>query len=262
MTTAFTTARTPAGSEPAGSSVAGSDPPAAGQRAGRPQTGLADFLREATRDLHTAAERSGVIRQMLRGEIAIGPYVLFLRNLLPVYQAMEARLVEIRARSPQSGVARLAISGVFRAPALESDLAAIAGASWADLPCLRPTSRYVASINAAAGGDGSRLVAHAYTRYLGDLSGGQILSRTLRKALNLGDSQLNFYSFGETADVAKLRDRYRQAIDTAGRVAPDMDGIAREARGAFQHNIDLSEAVPDPDRGGRSAGGTGRSAPQ
>jgi heme oxygenase len=35
----------------------------------------------------------------------------------------------------------------------------------------------------AAEGDGTRLIAHAYTRYLGDLSGGQILQRLLARSL-------------------------------------------------------------------------------
>ena len=73
-----------------------------------------------------------------------------------------------------------------RAPAIESDLVALCGAHWShDIPLLAAGDLYARRIAKAAEGDGTRLIAHAYTRYLGDLSGGQILQRLLARSLEL-----------------------------------------------------------------------------
>ena len=49
------------------------------------------------------------------------------------------------------------------------------------------------------------LVGHHYTRYLGDLSGGQILKNIAQKAMNMdGDDGLHFYVFNDIADEKAL----------------------------------------------------------
>ena len=50
----------------------------------------ARYLR--TKALHVEAERSGIIRELLRGSATRDGYILLLRNLLPAYQAMEKGL--------------------------------------------------------------------------------------------------------------------------------------------------------------------------
>jgi len=49
-----------------------------------------------TKALHVEAERTGIIRDLLRGEATREGYVLLLRNLLPAYRAMEQGLVRHR----------------------------------------------------------------------------------------------------------------------------------------------------------------------
>ena len=49
-------------------------------------------LQERTATLHRQAERSGFIRTMLQGRASRDGYALFLRNLLPAYQALEQGL--------------------------------------------------------------------------------------------------------------------------------------------------------------------------
>jgi heme oxygenase (biliverdin-producing, ferredoxin) len=194
-----------------------------------------------TKTLHLEAERTGIIRDLLRGTASREGYILLLRNLLPAYQAMEHGLERHRA-SP--GLAALSYYKFDRAPALESDLFTLCGKAWErDIPLLPAGEIYADRITKAAEGDGTRLIAHAYTRYLGDLSGGQILQRLLAKSLELQSSELSFYDFPRFPDVAALKADYRNALEKAGAQVTDPQIIVEEGAIAFSLNIDLSCAV-------------------
>jgi heme oxygenase (biliverdin-producing, ferredoxin) len=204
-----------------------------------PSAVTALYLR--TRTLHVEAERSGIIRDLLRGEATREGYLLLLRNLLPAYQAMEQGLARHRG-SPALG--RLADYRLDRAPALEADLVALCGAHWSQgIPLLAAGDCYARRIAKAAEGDGTRLIAHAYTRYLGDLSGGQILQRLLARSLDLQPAELSFYDFSGFSDLDALKADYRQALDDAGAFAADRQTVIEEGAIAFSLNIDLSCAV-------------------
>jgi heme oxygenase len=194
-----------------------------------------------TKTLHVEAERTGIIRDLLRGETSLEGYILLLRNLLPAYRAMEQGLERHRGSQALGALANL---GLARAPAIEADLVALCGEGWErDIQLLSAGEIYARRIAKAAEGDGMRLIAHAYTRYLGDLSGGQILQRLLTRSLNLKPAALTFYDFPQCSDLAVLKTDLRNALDAAGALAPDPQAVVEEGAIAFSLNIDLSCAV-------------------
>lgn len=203
--------------------------------------GVVAALHSRTQSLHTEAERSGVIRDLLRGEASRAGYVALLRNLLPAYRALEQGL---DAHRSSSGLAALAAFRLDRAAAIEADLTALCGNDWSEtVPLLSAGHAYGARIAAVAEGHGTRLIAHAYTRYLGDLSGGLILRRLLSRSLALRDDQLSFYDFSRFGDPAALKAEFRRALDQAGAHARDPHAVVEEGAIAFQLNIELSRAV-------------------
>jgi heme oxygenase len=203
--------------------------------------GVVTALYLRTKALHAEAERTGIIRSLLRGEASRAGYVLLLRNLLPAYRAMEHGL-ERHGGSP--GLESLSRYRLGRARAIESDLVALCGERWMeDVPLLAAGEIYAERIAHAAEGNGMRLIAHAYTRYLGDLSGGQILQRLLARTLELCPSELAFYEFSHVPDLDLLKADYRRALDQAGAFAPDQQAVVEEGAIAFSMNIDLSCAV-------------------
>ena len=193
-----------------------------------------------TKALHVEAERSGVISDLLRGEASRDGYIMLQRNLLPAYQALE-RGLERHRDTP--ALAALATYRLERAAALEADLVALCGGSFASVPLLPEGEAYAQRIDACAEGDGARLIAHAYTRYLGDLNGGQILKRLLMKKPGLRAAEVSFYDFPDYDDLPTLKAEYRDALDAAGMLAADPQAVIDEGMVAFQHNIDLSWAV-------------------
>lgn len=139
-------------------------------------------MRERTRALHRQAERSGIIAAILRGQANHRGYALLLRNLLPIYRALEAGL-EHHRRTP--GIGPLAQPAVFRARAIACDLDHLYLTAGARVPVLPSAERYRLAVADAARGQGARLIAHAYVRYLGDRSGGRVMRGLLARSLRL-----------------------------------------------------------------------------
>ena len=201
---------------------------------------LSSLLREGTRAQHVRAERSGFIADLLRGRGERTGYVLLLRNLLPAYRALEQGL-ERHGASPV--FAGLAWPALFRSLALERDLDALVGPDWPRTIALLPEGkRYAAVVAAASGGAGHRLLAHAYTRYLGDLSGGQVIGRLLGRSLGMGEEALSFYRFAAIEDPDTFKRDFRHALDAASPLV-DRALVVEEAVTAFELNIALSEAI-------------------
>jgi heme oxygenase len=211
---------------------------------GAPRTsGLADLLWARTDALHRQAERSGIIGALVTGQASVGQYALFLRNLVPVYHELERGLGRHGHRRATKDLLRREL---VRGAALESDLIELAGNDWRrQLPVLPAGERYAHRVATASEGDGGLLIAHAYTRYLGDLGGGPLLKRLVATAFHLDARGLAFYEFPGVASVRAFARDYRAALDAAGEWIEDPERVAREAALAFQLNIDLSLAVAE-----------------
>lgn len=204
-----------------------------------PSVVTALYLR--TKALHLEAERTGFVSDMLRGAASRQGYALLLRNLHVAYRELEEGLERHRDNPILAPLAQYRLA---RTAAIAADLAALVGTGSDDQPLLLPEGEaYARTIAKAAEGDGSRLIAHAYTRYLGDLNGGLIVKRLLEKSLGLRASELTHYDFSAIAEPAALKAGYRRALEIAGAAAADPDAIIAEGAVAFECNIALSIAV-------------------
>ena len=198
-------------------------------------------LREATADVHRQAERTGFIADLIRGRATRAGYVLFLRNLVPVYTALETAL-DGGADGRTAALSPFADLRLRRLPALLADLEALAGIGWErTYPVLPEADAYALAVASAGRGDGHRLIAHAYARYLGDLSGGQILKPLLARLYDLAPETLTFYDFPALADLGAPKVAMREALDTVP--ADGAAAVIAEALDAFRHTIALSDAV-------------------
>jgi heme oxygenase (biliverdin-producing, ferredoxin) len=195
---------------------------------------LAERLRAETRDLHTAAERSPFMAVLLRSRMERPAYAALLRNLLALYAALEPALAR---HAEHKALAPLDAGRLARLPALRQDLAVI-GDSGDDLPVQPATARYVERLRELDASGSEKLLAHAYVRYLGDLSGGQMLRGIVARSLGLGsDAGVAFYDFGDAAAVSALARRFREGLDAA--VIDDEDAVVEEAKLAFEWHRQL-----------------------
>lgn len=84
------------------------------------------------------------------------------------------------------------------------------------------------------------LLAHAYTRFLGDLSGGQHIVRKASKRFPCAEG-FAFYAF--TAPAAELKARFRSAMERAELGEGGVERLVGEANTAFDLNTGLFEAL-------------------
>jgi heme oxygenase len=210
---------------------------------------LSEALREGTRELHAQVERSGLMQSLLRGRIDLHTYCALLRNLHEIYRALESALAR-QGRHPW--IAPVMLAGLPRAALLAQDLVALRGESWeADLAVVPGARQYVRHLQELESAEPGRLLAHAYVRYLGDLSGGQILRRIVAATLRLaGPSGIRFYDFGSPDTAADLARRFRGGLDAVALDAAGVEALRAEARRAFElHRPLFEELQPSGDAG-------------
>lgn len=203
--------------------------------------GLANRLRDATRALHTQAERTGIMRELLAKRIARNDYCALLANLHAIYAALENTL---RMHANHASVAPIVDPLLFRSAAIEADLDALHGPTWEkDIAIARPTDAYVARIERIKHVHVERIIAHAYVRYLGDLNGGQMLEPIVRAALDIHEKVVTrFYHFG-VPNASVYAARYREKLDSLPVTSESVDAIVDEACWAFTQHIALFEEL-------------------
>jgi heme oxygenase len=202
--------------------------------------GLAARLREETKPLHVEVERAGIMPALLRGALDRGAYCRLLRNLFEIYDALELALRRCAAR-PE--VAPIVLPALFRADALAADLRTVHGSDWPSLAVAAAASDYAARLREIEVQAPARLAAHAYVRYLGDVSGGQIVGRIVGASLRLaGDHGQRFYAFGDRSTIRQLAARFRRGLDSTATSA-HADEIVAEAKLAFRLHKRLFEEL-------------------
>jgi heme oxygenase (biliverdin-producing, ferredoxin) len=197
---------------------------------------LASKLREGTKKSHSMAENTGFIACFLKGTVEKNSYRKLVANLYFVYSAMEE---EMAKHQNHPVLSRVFFPELDRKQSLEQDLAFYFGSSWKDqVAPSTATQAYVARIHEVADQDPELLVAHLYTRYLGDLSGGQILKKIAQNAMNLTDGNGTcFYEFDRIEDEKAFKQKYRQAMDELPIDEAKADLIVDEANDAFAKNM-------------------------
>ncbi|KAF5380679.1 hypothetical protein D9757_007070 [Collybiopsis confluens] len=244
---------------------------------------LSDILRQSTKEAHDKIEHSSAAAKLVNGELLkVGTftssllatesdvgvqeeYVRFLMMLWHVYTALEDGLEE-HATNP-------VIEPIYnptllrRGPALSADISyllQVPESTWhshsihTTLVSSPPKgmSTYVDRIREiSSSSDPAQLVAHAYVRYLGDLSGGQNIRHALAKAYGLDEASgegLSFYAFKELSsskpaslgEMRRIKDWFRNGMNQgAGDNAEVKDAIAQEASDVFHYNGALFNAI-------------------
>lgn len=205
---------------------------------------LSTAMREGSKVEHEAAESSVFMSELLAGRVNEQGYADYLRRLRVVYDAMEST---VRACLDDPLVAAVHDSALERLATIDADLAhwAPGTGTAVDSPA---ASAYADRLRAAAEW-GGLLVAHHYTRYLGDLSGGQAIGRILDREFELGGAGITFYDFAEIPKPKPYKDAYRARLDAFGLPAADVARVVDEVKVAFGLNqalfTELGEQIDD-----------------
>ncbi|AJC58826.1 biliverdin-producing heme oxygenase [Streptomyces sp. 769] len=216
--------------------------------ASSPTPSFSTAIRTASHEQHTEAENSAFMSHLLGGELGVAAYRRYTEQLWFVYRALED--------VPQ-GLAADRVAGPFlrselaRTVELERDLAHLGGPDWrAGLAPLPATAAYAERIADCARDWPAGYVAHHYTRYLGDLSGGQIIRGTAEKTWGFarkGDG-VRFYVFEGIGNPAAFKREYRELLDGLPLDDLEKQRVIDECKRAFALNSavfrELGEEFP------------------
>ncbi|CAN5177565.1 biliverdin-producing heme oxygenase [soil metagenome] len=195
-------------------------------------------LRERTRSGHGASEGADFMSDLMTGKGSRDDYVALVAQHFFIYRALE-QAAERFAGDPVAS--RFITPQLTRLAAIEADLAFLVGPAWRDQIAPLPTTEaYVARIEqVAAEGWAGGFVAHHYTRYLGDLSGGQAIRTLMQRQFGFETNGVGFYFFDQIASPREFKDTYREQLDSAGWDADESERVIDEVMRAYAFNTDL-----------------------
>lgn len=167
-------------------------------------------LKELTWEHHKNAERQAFVKEMFAKEpqISAERYATYLFNQHPQYNMLEMFAM---------------MHGLFdgmpslrRAPAIHEDYQELWGEANPNQPPLMPVVKEYMNHLLTIKDDPEKLMAHVYVRHMGDLSGGQMISKRV-------PGSGKFYQFDQDHD--ELKEMIRSRIN---------DDMAEEAKLCFE----------------------------
>jgi len=198
-------------------------------------------LKEGTKESHSAAENTKFVASFLRGVVDYEEYRKLLTNFYYVYDTMEQRIRETEDPMVQA----VRSEALERKEGIERDLEYYYGADWKEkqIPS-EACNKYCHRINEVAEQNPYLLVAHHYTRYIGDLSGGKILKEITARVLKPPAGKgLDFYEFPSIPDAKLFKQNYRACLDNLGTTVPQENALIAEANYAFELNMNMFDEI-------------------
>ena len=197
-------------------------------------------LRTATRPDHGDTEQTAYMTALLDGRLTRDQYAALIGQLHFVYDTLEDAADRMQGDEVAS---RFDLPVLRRRTALRADLAFYYGPDWTSR--VRPndaTRRYCERLREVCFHWPAGFVAHHYTRYLGDLSGGQVIGARVARTYGLtGDDGVRFYRFDDRPK--RLKDHYRDLLDAAPWDVAEQDRVIDEVRLAYRLNADLAASL-------------------
>jgi heme oxygenase len=201
------------------------------------------LIRTASHEQHVEAETSTFMSDLLGGRLGVDAYARYTEQLWFVYEALEAKAGRL-ASDPVAGP--FIQPELFRLAALERDLEHLRGPGWrGTLSALPATRVYADRVRGCAEQWPGGYIAHHYTRYLGDLSGGQIIRDKAEKTWGFekkGDG-VRFYVFEEIHNPAAFKRGYRDLLDAVNADELERQRIVAECKRAFALNTAVFRAL-------------------
>ena len=176
-------------------------------------------LKEYTKDLHTAVEKTAFTKLLLSGKVTNEQYADYLYQMMLVYNPIEfgAKLLGITDNLP----------GIERTFLIYQDFIELTGKNYSNkwLPSTIAYHKYLLELI----NDLERrplIKAHMYVRHMGDLLGGQFIKKCVP-----GSGRM--YQFN---DIEQLKTNIREIVS---------DDLGDEARVAFEWAIKIMNELTD-----------------
>ena len=205
-------------------------------------TNLAEQLRQGTTKSHSMAENVSFVKSFLGGVVDKNSYRILVANLYFVYSAIEEEMLK---NKDHPCISFIYFPELNRSKSLEKDLVYYYGVDWPKL--ITPstvTQTYINRIHEIGIHQPELLISHAYTRYMGDLSGGQILKNIAKNAMSLSNEEgTEFYVFRDIENEQEFKVMYRNSLNLIPITDKQVDLIISEANVAFNLNMKMFQEL-------------------
>ncbi|SEH00030.1 heme oxygenase [Nonomuraea solani] len=200
-------------------------------------TPFSEILKNATWGDHESAESENYLSELMSGRLTEHEYGEMVAQHYFAYVALDGASRDL-ADHPVAG--RFVFPELYRERALERDLFTVYGAGWRDrIQPSKATRTLVARIHQVADWPAG-YIAHHYTRYLGDLSGGQFIRMELQKIYGYAKGGgVDFYIFDELGSLPRFKTEYRSRLDELDLDERERQRMIREVKLAYQLNTEV-----------------------
>ncbi len=221
--------------------------PHGGATAPEDEGSFAQAIREATWGDHSDSEGSTIMEDIMKAEAGLDDYVSLVAQHYYMYEALEAASEQLAA---DPFYAAFHPAALVRLPAIVEDLEMLLGADWREkIEAVPATQAYAARIEEIAAEKWlPGIVAHHYTRYLGDLSGGQMIAKRVAQQHGFERTGVAFYDFAELGPIPAFKKVYREGLNALGDKLGDEERarVIAEVRAAYHFNtavfVDMERA--------------------
>ncbi|MWJ43059.1 biliverdin-producing heme oxygenase [Clavibacter michiganensis subsp. michiganensis] len=198
---------------------------------------LTEALRDRARPRAEAQDADEFMTALVTGRGCRDDYVALVAQHYFIYRAIE-QATERMAADPVA--ARFISPRLTRLPAIEADLDYLVGHDWREVvQPLASTAAYVERIEQVASVWVGGFIAHHYTRYLGDLSGGRLLRSLLQRQFGFDTNGVGLYLFAEIAEPRRFCSTYREALDQAPWDDDERARVVAEVENAYRLTTDV-----------------------
>ncbi len=193
-------------------------------------------LRQETNDAHERASAHPFITGLMGGDLDAQAFARYLAAIAPVYRALESAMRE----SDDSSVAVFDHRALDRSARIEADLTAMAGGRWTPSTA---GMAYADAIAASAAASPHALLAHHYTRYLGDMAGGQAIAALVQRNYGVPREALTSLDFSALGDTHHYRKQYRTLLDLMPWTPSEQAEFIASAQSAYDLSAGMFDAL-------------------
>lgn len=199
-------------------------------------------LKSSTATIHDEVEHTNFMVDLMEGRLNADAYALLLKQYEVIYDALEQKSREFAA---DPIFVPFHNAGLFRYDRILADLRELGGGA---PPVTRSAEAYAAHLSGLT--QPEQVIAHHYTRYLGDLSGGQAIGALMGRHYSVPAEALTMWDFAEVGKTKPYKDAYRGRLDEIAATGGDEQLVIDETMTAFVLNgrllAELSSAVEAP----------------
>lgn len=198
-----------------------------------------DKMKQETWKEHEASKDSDFAVSIMSGEFGPRGFIEWQRALYPIYLKLENILKKNRNNS---------VLHIFdhrkldRTQRIYSDLQKLGIDPILEPSPLKTIAPYVAAIQNASSVP-QRLMAYHYTRYMGDMNGGQVIARAMENICGIDKDALSCYDFSEIGDAYHYRKQYKTLLELSPWTEEEREAFIDEAKIAYARNADMFDEL-------------------